>query len=73
MERMRRGEEARETFMADIRAFVRQLVADLKDAPAPMATGKACAACGKPMRVIPSTKRGEFFQRCSDCGITEKG
>jgi DNA topoisomerase-3 len=72
MERMRRGEESRDEFMADIRAFVRQLVADLKEAPAPLATGKACGTCGKPMRVIPSTQRGEFFLRCSDCGITEK-
>lgn len=72
MERMRRGNETRESFMADIRTFVRQLVADLKDAPAPMATGKACGTCGKPMRIIPTTKRGEFFLRCGACGITEK-
>lgn len=29
-----------------------------------------CATCGKPMRVIPSTRRGQWFQRCADCGTT---
>lgn len=34
---------------------------------------KACPTCGKPMRVIPSTRRGQWFQRCSDCGVTQPG
>ena len=29
-----------------------------------------CPACGRPMRVIASTRRGEWFQRCGDCGRT---
>ena len=32
---------------------------------------KACQRCGKPMRIIPSTKRGQFFVRCMECEITE--
>jgi len=31
-----------------------------------------CAACGQPMRVIPSTRKGQFFLRCSPCGITRE-
>ncbi|HNX32145.1 MAG TPA: DNA topoisomerase 3 [Holophaga sp.] len=27
-----------------------------------------CPTCGKPMRVIPSTRRGQWFHRCMDCG-----
>jgi DNA topoisomerase-3 len=27
-----------------------------------------CATCGKPMRVIPSTRKGQWFHRCTDCG-----
>ncbi|HQL48097.1 MAG TPA: DNA topoisomerase 3 [Holophaga sp.] len=38
-------------------------------APAP----RPCPTCGQPMRVIPSTRRGQWFQRCSACGITEAG
>ncbi|HOD32908.1 MAG TPA: DNA topoisomerase, partial [Holophaga sp.] len=38
-------------------------------APAP----RPCPTCGQPMRVIPSTRRGQWFQRCSPCGITEAG
>jgi len=29
-----------------------------------------CATCGKPMRLIPSTARGQFFRRCAPCGVT---
>jgi hypothetical protein len=28
-----------------------------------------CAACGQPMRLIPSTARGKYFRRCAPCGI----
>ena len=31
-----------------------------------------CAQCGQPMRVIPSTRKGQFFLRCSPCGITRE-
>ncbi|GLH72067.1 DNA topoisomerase [Geothrix limicola] len=71
LERMRRGEEARETFMTDIRGFVSGVVAELQDAPAPHVHGKPCPTCAKPMRIIPSTRRGDFFHRCSDCNIVE--
>ncbi|MBI1752488.1 MAG: DNA topoisomerase 3 [Acidobacteria bacterium] len=71
LERMRRGEEARETFMADIRGFVASVVADLQEAPAPQILGSPCPSCGKPMRVIPSTRRGDFFHRCSPCNRME--
>ena len=30
-----------------------------------------CPTCGKPMRLIPSTARGQYFRRCSPCGIAE--
>lgn len=35
-----------------------------------MPEAKPCSSCGKSMRVIPSTKKGQFFMRCSDCGVT---
>jgi DNA topoisomerase-3 len=31
-----------------------------------------CAACGQPMRVIPSTRKGQYFLRCAACGITKE-
>jgi len=31
-----------------------------------------CATCGQPMRIIPSTRRGQFFLRCAACGITRE-
>ena len=71
LERMRRGEEARDTFMADIRGFVAGLVNELQEAPAPHLSGAPCAKCGQPTRIIPSTIRGEFFRRCSACNINE--
>jgi DNA topoisomerase-3 len=71
LERMRRGEETRDTFMADIRGFVSGVVAELQDAPAPQVHGAPCPTCGKPMRIIPSTRRGEFFHTCSPCGHVE--
>ncbi|WLT30063.1 DNA topoisomerase 3 [Geothrix sp. PMB-07] len=71
LERMRRGEEAREAFMADIRGFVAGVVADLQEAPAPQIHGSPCPKCGQPMRVIPSTRRGDFFHRCSPCNLME--
>ena len=71
LERMRRGEESRSTFMADIRGFVTGVVAELQDAPAPQVHGIPCPTCTKPMRIIPSTRRGEFFHRCSECNIMQ--
>ncbi len=71
LERMRRGEDSRGTFMADIRGFVSGVVAELQDAPAPQAHGIPCPTCTKPMRIIPSTRRGEFFHRCSECNLTQ--
>ncbi len=71
LERMRRGEETRTTFMADIRGFVASVVAELQDAPAPQVHGSPCPTCGQPMRVIPSTRRGEFVHRCMPCGHVE--
>ena len=68
---MRRGEEPRDGFMRDIRDFVTGVVADLQDAPAPQLQGAPCPKCGRPMRVIPSTRRGEFFHRCFDCRVVE--
>lgn len=38
-------------------------------APAP----RPCPRCGNPMRVIPSTRRGRWFQRCRACDVTEAG
>ncbi|MCE1229086.1 MAG: DNA topoisomerase 3 [Firmicutes bacterium] len=153
LERMRRGETARNDFMADVKAYVTDLVAQIKASaparsqrvfgpvigPCPVcqnelhlrdwegrhyakcsgpqcpvsfdcdAEGKAvqaclhcqgpvritkqggrvCVACGRwqeeeaakppaapcptcqrPMRVIPSTRRGDYFQRCAECGVT---
>ncbi len=35
-------------------------------APAP------CATCGRPMRVIPSTRKGQWFHRCTECGLTQE-
>lgn len=32
---------------------------------------KPCPKCSQPMRVIPSTRRGQWFLRCSDCGVLE--
>jgi len=71
LERMRRGEEARETFMNDIRGFVSAVVAELQDAPVPQVHGAPCPKCRQPMRIIPSTRRGDFFHRCSPCGVME--
>lgn len=31
-----------------------------------------CATCGQPMRIIPSTRKGQFFLRCAVCGITRE-
>lgn len=71
LERMRRGEETRAAFMTDIRGFVSGVVAELQDAPAPQVHGAPCPTCGQPMRIIPSTRRGEFFRRCSPCNVLE--
>ncbi len=38
--------------------------------PAPP-EAKPCPTCGKAMRVIPSTRRGQWFHRCSDCGVLQ--
>lgn len=72
LERIRRGGDTRQAFMGDIRRFIAQVVEGLRDAPAPHATGRPCPTCAKPMRIIPSTKRGEFFLRCGGCGVTER-
>jgi len=32
---------------------------------------RPCASCGQPTRVIPSTRKGQFFLRCGSCGLTE--
>jgi DNA topoisomerase-3 len=69
LERMRRGEETRDGFMADIRGFVSGVVTELQDAPAPQVHGSPCPKCGQPMRIIPGTKRGDFFHRCSPCNF----
>ncbi|WP_338028438.1 DNA topoisomerase 3 [Geothrix alkalitolerans] len=73
LERMRRGEEPREAFMADIRAFVSGIVAELQDAPAPQVHGGPCPKCGQPLRILPSTRRGEFVHRCMACRHVEAG
>lgn len=36
----------------------------------PVPPTEACAQCGQPMRLIPSTRRGQWFLRCSPCGVT---
>jgi DNA topoisomerase-3 len=71
LERMRRGEESRSAFMADIRGFVSSVVAELQEAPTPQVHAGLCPSCGKPLRVIPSTRRGEFFHRCLSCHFME--
>ena len=30
-----------------------------------------CKVCGQAMRLIPSTARGQYFRRCTPCGIAE--
>ena len=32
--------------------------------------GASCATCGQPMRVIPSTRKGQYFHRCGSCNVT---
>ncbi len=32
----------------------------------------SCATCGKPMLVVPSTRRGQWFHRCQDCGTLQE-
>jgi DNA topoisomerase-3 len=73
LERMRRGEESRGAFMADIRGFVSSIVTELQDAPAPQIHGGPCPQCGQPMRILPSTRRGEFVHRCMACRHVEAG
>lgn len=73
LERMRRGEESREGFMADIRGFVTGIITELQDAPAPQVHGGPCPKCGQPMRILPSTRRGEFVHRCMACRHVEAG
>ena len=29
-----------------------------------------CVTCGRPMRVLASTRKGQWFHRCSECGTT---
>jgi DNA topoisomerase-3 len=31
-----------------------------------------CGTCGRPMRVIASTRRGQWFHRCMDCGTVQE-
>jgi hypothetical protein len=45
-------------------AWAADLGADLPEAG-------VCKTCGKPMRLIPSTKRGSYFRRCAPCGSLE--
>nr|WP_279341177.1 DNA topoisomerase 3 [Geothrix sp. SG198] len=73
LERMRRGEESRGAFMADIRGFVSGIVTELQDAPAPQVHGGPCPKCGQPLRILPSTRRGEFVHRCMVCRHVEAG
>nr|WP_279343132.1 DNA topoisomerase 3 [Geothrix paludis] len=73
LERMRRGEESRGAFMADIRGFVSGIVTELQDAPAPQVHGGPCPKCGQPLRILPSTRRGEFVHRCMACRHVEAG
>ena len=42
--------------------------------PEPQDAPKAlpCPTCGRAMRVIPSTRKGQFFLRCGECGITQE-
>ena len=40
------------------------------EGPALPAAG-VCALCAQPMRLIPSTARGQYFRRCAPCGILE--
>lgn len=32
----------------------------------------ACGSCGKPMDVVPSTRRGQWFHRCPNCGTFQE-
>jgi len=41
------------------------------DLPETMPEAGTCPGCGAPMRLVPSTKRGQWFRRCSPCGRTE--
>ena len=52
---------------AKVCALCGKWVADLEQAP----EAGVCAACGQPMRLIPSTARGKYFRRCAPCGILE--
>ena len=42
-----------------------------EDAAADLPEPGTCATCGQPMRLIPSTARGKYFRRCSECGVME--
>jgi DNA topoisomerase-3 len=53
---------------AKVCALCGKWVADL-DHPVPEAG--ICARCGQPMRLIPSTARGQYFRRCAPCGVME--
>jgi DNA topoisomerase-3 len=41
------------------------------DLPAELPPAGDCPKCGKPMRLIPSTARGQYFRRCAPCGVVE--
>jgi DNA topoisomerase-3 len=73
MERIHRGEDDRKSFMADIHAFVEETTSRIKSCvPPPQGAPKSlpCEICGKPMRVLSGTRKGQWFLRCSDCNVT---
>ncbi|BDU77367.1 DNA topoisomerase 3 [Mesoterricola sediminis] len=41
------------------------------DLPEHMPEAGTCPSCGQPMRLVPSTARGQWFRRCAPCGRTE--
>ncbi len=41
------------------------------DQPGDLPDPGVCAACGQPMRLIPSTAKGKYFRRCVPCGVLQ--
>ena len=42
-----------------------------QDAPEALPEAGLCPDCGQPMRLVPSTARGQYFRRCPPCGRME--
>jgi DNA topoisomerase-3 len=43
-----------------------------KEADPRMPDSITCPHCGNPMQVVPSTRRGQWFYRCTDCNLFQE-